>query len=87
MPQNTGSTAAACKPDCRFFFVMWVFSAHSFCFLPVLLLQLGSEAGGRSPPPSRYADTLFSLRLPRFPTALMVGLEGTGYMGGKGAGC
>lgn len=40
---------------------MWVFSSHSSCFPPVLLLQLGSEADGKSPPPSRYANTPFSL--------------------------
>lgn len=82
--QSTNTTAG-------FSLFLWVFSSHSRCFPPVFLLQLGSEAGGRSPPPSRYANTPFFFfplpSLPRFPAALMVGLEGTAYMGVKGAGC
>ena len=54
----------------------------------LLLLQHGSEADGRSPPPSRYVyppSLPLSLSLSRLPAVLMVGLWGAGYKGGKEA--
>lgn len=53
----------------------------------LLLLQHGSEADGRSPPPSRYVYPPPPLPLPlsRLPAVLMVGLWGAGYKGGKEA--
>lgn len=56
MPQKSNSIATASYCDCRFSLCLCGWGVFLLtCFPPVLLLQLGSEVDGRSPPPMRYS--------------------------------